>query len=59
MAEKMRVTPWEVSGEVDYEKLVREFGVEKLDENLLKRIERHTGELHFMLRRKVFLLIVI
>jgi len=54
MAEKMRVTPWEVSGEVDYEKLVREFGVEKLDENLLKRIERHTGELHFMLRRKVF-----
>ena len=50
----MRVTPWEVSGEVDYEKLVREFGVEKLDENLLKRIERHTGELHFMLRRKVF-----
>ena len=32
MAEKMRVTPWEVSGEVDYEKLVREFGVEKLDE---------------------------
>jgi tryptophanyl-tRNA synthetase len=55
MAEsKFVVTPWEVRGEVDYDKLVKEFGTEKISEALLKRIQRHTGELHFMLRRKIF-----
>ncbi len=49
-----QVTPWEVKGEVDYDKLIKEFGVEKIDEAVLKRIEKHTGELHFMLKRKVF-----
>ena len=48
------VTPWEVKGEVDYEKLVREFGVSKINEELLVRIKKHTKELHFMLRRKIF-----
>jgi len=52
--ESMRVTPWEVKGEVDYDKLIKEFGVSKIDEKLLERIEKHTKELHFMLRRKVF-----
>ena len=55
MAKKeFKVTPWEVSGKVDYDKLVREFGVEKINEKLLARIKKHTKELHFMLRRKVF-----
>ncbi len=48
------VNPWEVSGKIDYEKLVKEFGVEKLDEKTLERIKKHTGDLHFMLRRKIF-----
>jgi tryptophanyl-tRNA synthetase len=48
------VTPWEVEGNVDYEKLIKEFGVEKLDEQILKRIEKITGQSHFMLRRKIF-----
>ena len=30
MPEKMKVTPWEVSGNVDYEKLMREFGIRKM-----------------------------
>jgi tryptophanyl-tRNA synthetase len=51
---KFVVTPWEVRGKVDYEKLVKEFGTKTIDNNLLKRIEEHTGELHFMLRRKIF-----
>lgn len=54
MVKKFEVTPWEVSGEVDYEKIVREFGVSNLDEKLLERIKKHTKELHPMLRRKVF-----
>ncbi|MDD3150890.1 MAG: tryptophan--tRNA ligase [Candidatus Gastranaerophilales bacterium] len=48
------VTPWEVSGNVDYDRLVKEFGVSKIDEKLLERIRKHAGELHFMLRRKIF-----
>lgn len=54
MKEKCKVTPWEVSGKVDYDKLVKEFGVSRIDENILKRIKKHTGEPHFMLRRNVF-----
>lgn len=48
------VTPYEVTGKVDYTKLIKQFGVEELNEALLKRIQKHTKELHFMLRRKVF-----
>lgn len=54
MDKKMKVTPWEVSGKIDYDKLIREFGVSKIDDNLLERIKKHAGELNFMLRRKVF-----
>jgi tryptophanyl-tRNA synthetase len=48
------VTPWDVKGEVDYSKLVREFGVSKLDDKVLSRIKKHTGELHHMLKRGIF-----
>lgn len=34
---KNSVNPWEVSGEVDYDKLIKEFGVEKLDLQLLSK----------------------
>ncbi len=51
---KFYVTPWEVSGKIDYDKLIREFGVSKIDGKLIDRIKKHTKELHFMLRRKVF-----
>ncbi|MBI5803917.1 tryptophan--tRNA ligase [Candidatus Pacearchaeota archaeon] len=51
---RFKVTPWEVEGEVDYGKLIRDFGVSKLDEKILKRIEKHAKELHLMLRRGIF-----
>ncbi len=54
MKKEFEVTPYEVSGEVDYSKLIKKFGVDKIDKNLLKRIKKHTGELHLFLRRKVF-----
>lgn len=53
-AKNFVVTPWEVSGEVDYNKLVEEFGIEPINDPLLNRIKKHTGELHLLLRRKVF-----
>ncbi|MBS3098911.1 tryptophan--tRNA ligase [Candidatus Pacearchaeota archaeon] len=48
------VTPWDVKGEVDYERLVKEFGISKIDGKLLNRIKKHTKELHPMLRRGIF-----
>jgi tryptophanyl-tRNA synthetase len=54
MPQEFTVTPWEVKGEVDYEKLVERFGTQLIDDALLKRLRRHSGELHFMLRRKIF-----
>jgi len=51
---EIKVTPWEVKGNINYEKLIKEFGTEEVNDTLLKRIEKYTGELHFMLRRKVF-----
>ena len=48
------VTPWEVKGEIDYDKLIKQFGVEKISEDNLAKIKKHAGEVHFMLRRKVF-----
>ena len=49
----MRVTPWEVSGEIDYDKLIKEFGLSVIDNKLLERIRKHTKDVHFMLRRGV------
>jgi hypothetical protein len=34
--EEFKVTPWDVSGKVDYDKLIREFGVSKIDEKSSK-----------------------
>jgi tryptophanyl-tRNA synthetase len=49
-----KVTPWEVSGDIDYGKIVKDFGLETISDHLLKRIEKHTRELHPLLRRGVF-----
>ena len=54
MVQKSKVTPWEVSGKIDYGKLIKKFGVSKIDKKLLARIKKHTKELHPMLRRGVF-----
>jgi tryptophanyl-tRNA synthetase len=51
---KMKITPWEVEGKIDYQRLVKEFGISPIDARLLERIQRHTKEIHFMLTRKIF-----
>lgn len=48
------VTPWEVRGEVDYDALIRQFGVEPINDLLLERIREHAGGLHVLLRRRMF-----
>jgi len=48
------VTPWEVSGEVDYDKLTKEFGTRPLTDDLIKIIEKRAKKSHYMLKRKIF-----
>jgi tryptophanyl-tRNA synthetase len=52
--DEMIVTPWEVKGKVDYERLIREFGTQPLTEELLKKITKYTGKLHLQLQRRLF-----
>jgi len=49
-----KVTPWEVSGDLDYSKIVKDFGLEVINEALMRRIEKHAGELHPLLKRGIF-----
>ena len=51
---EMVVTPWEVKGKVDYERLIREFGTQPLTDELLRKIGEHTGKLHLQLQRRLF-----
>ncbi|MFQ6137245.1 MAG: tryptophan--tRNA ligase [Candidatus Hydrothermarchaeales archaeon] len=53
MEEEFVVTPWEVSGEIDYEKLIEKFGTQRIEKEMLERIEGY-AELHPMLRRNIF-----
>jgi tryptophanyl-tRNA synthetase len=54
-AEDFRVTPWEVEGTVDYARLIKQFGVEPLTDDVLALLKKHTGgELHPLLRRGHF-----
>jgi len=48
------VTPWHVEGDIDYDKLIKQFGTEKISTKLLDRIKKMAGEDHFMLRRGIF-----
>lgn len=50
MKKEFKVTPWEVSGEVDYDKVVKEFGVSIISEKIRKRIEH----CHPLLRRGIY-----
>lgn len=52
--DEFKVTPWEVSGEIDYDKLIKQFGTSKIDGTLLRRMEKACGGLHPMLRRGFF-----
>jgi len=49
-----KVTPYEVKGTIDYERIIKEFGIKKLTPPDLKRIEKLAGELHPYLKREIF-----
>src|SRR5512138_53082 len=50
----MVVTPWEVKGKVDYQRLIKEFGTQPLTPALLQKLETYTDKLHLQLEREIF-----
>ena len=48
------VTPWEVEGIVDYDRLIERFGTERITEDLRNQMYRFTKEKHFLLERNLF-----
>ncbi len=54
MAGDFSVTPYKVEGKIDYDVLAKRFGLKIIDDELESRIKKHTGELHFMLRRHIY-----
>src|SRR5690348_4096310 len=59
MSEETKVTPWDVevssAAGIDYTKLINEFGCQPIDEALIKRFEKVTGQkAHRWLRRGIF-----
>ena len=59
-SDEMVVTAYEVSGEIDYTKLVKQFGSTLIDDPLMQRIKAHTvgkgkvAKLHRFLRRGIY-----
>jgi len=48
------VTPWTVEGEVDYDRLVSQFGTRYIDDQILEYFKKLTGEVSFFVRRGFF-----
>ncbi|MFZ1970637.1 MAG: tryptophan--tRNA ligase [Candidatus Nanoarchaeia archaeon] len=48
--ETLNLTPWEVSGDINYDKLLKDFGVTKIDD----KIKKHLEHLHPLLRRDIY-----
>lgn len=49
------MNPWEVTGIVDYDKLIVKYGSKAISAELIERFERVTGhKAHHLLRRGVF-----
>ena len=48
------VTPWTVEGNVDYRKLIEQFGTSQITEEIIERFRRLTGEVHPFLKRGIF-----
>lgn len=54
MEEDFVVTPWEVRGRVDYEKLLKQFGARPLTRSEVEILEKYAGEVHPLIRRGFF-----
>jgi tryptophanyl-tRNA synthetase len=52
--DEFKVTPWEVEGEIDYNKLIEKFGTQIITPDILKKVKDLIGEIHPMLKLQFF-----
>ena len=52
--DNFKVTPGEVEGEIDYNKLIIQFGTQPITSEIIGRIKHVTGEVHPMLKLQYF-----
>ena len=52
--DEFKVTPWEVEGEIDYNKLIEKFGTQIITPDILKKVKDLIGEIHPMLKLQYF-----
>ena len=48
------VTPWEVEGNIDYNKLIEKFGTSTINNEIIEKIEKIIGEVHPFLKNRYF-----
>lgn len=51
---EFKVTPWEVEGEIDYNKLIENFGTQTITPHILTKVKDLIGEIHPMLKLQYF-----
>src|ERR671921_1008770 len=51
---EFKVTPWEVEGEIDYNKLIENFGTQTITPEILMKVKDLVGEIHPMLKLQYF-----
>ena len=51
---EFKVTPWEVEGEIDYNKLIENFGTQIITPEILMKVKDLIGEIHPMLKLQYF-----
>ena len=52
--DNFKVTPWEVEGEIYYNKLIIQFGTQPITSEIIESIKHVTGEVHPMLKLQYF-----
>jgi tryptophanyl-tRNA synthetase len=52
--DEFKVTPWEVEGEIDYDKLIKDFGTQMITPDIFKKVRDLIGEIHPMLKLQYF-----
>lgn len=54
MAESFHVDAYKVEGKVDYDQFAKNYGLKLIDADLVTKMEKYSGPLHFLLRRHIF-----
>jgi tryptophanyl-tRNA synthetase len=52
--DEFKVTPWEVEGEIDYNRLIEKFGTQSITTEIMEKVKSMTGEIHPMLKLGYF-----